>query len=236
MADSNLDTVSPSAVSPTGSPRGRRGVLLGIGSAVAALALIVAFALVLAPHFNPPQAAAGAATSMQTPPTGWHLYPNPDGYFTIALPSGWQTIRDTGTGQAGDASGAASIRSISTAFLPPGANPNANPVGLRVSITFDIYTNLTGDYKHKALCSAYQDADTHLNGYAAQQLSPDRGWLVATSAATYQVHYSLPGDLPGTMITTLPTPVPQATRTAAENQALAIIHMLRLTPATSPTC
>jgi hypothetical protein len=241
VADSELDAMAPSMVPPTASLRGRRRILLGGGSALVALALILAFALVLAPRFSLPNTAAAPATATQTPPAGWHLYHDPDGYFTIALPPGWQVVRDTGSGQEGDASSAAEVRTVSTELLPPGAtppekNPDNTAVGLRVSITFDVYTNLSGDYKHKALCSVFQHANTHLNGYPAQQLNPNRSWLFATSAATYQVSYSLPGDLPGTLITTLPTPVPQATRTTAESQALAIIHTLRLNPATPPKC
>lgn len=216
-------------------------ILLGVGSALVALALILAFVLVLAPRFGQPNTPAIPAMAAQTLPANWRIYSDPDGYFTIAVPPGWQVLRDTGSGQEGDASSAATIRSVSTELLPPGApvpgaNPNDTAVGLRVSISFDVYTNLSGDYKRAALCSVYQGANTHLDGYLAQRMTPSHSWVVATSAAQYQVDYTLPGDLPGTAIRMLPTPVPQATRTSAENQALAIIRTLRLTPATPPKC
>ena len=215
-------------------------MFLGLGSALVALALILGFVLVLAPRFGQPTT-PGTLASAHVLPSGWHLYADPDGYFTIGLPAGWQVMRDTGTGQEGDATSSATVRSVTTTLLPPGAaksgtKPDVAAVGLKVSLTYFVYTNLGGNYKQVALCSAYHGANTQLDGSPARQLDAEHGWLVATSAATYQVNYSLPGDLPPTLIRTLPTPVPQATRTSAENQALAIIHTIRLTPATAPKC
>jgi hypothetical protein len=183
--------------------------------------------------------AAAQATATATLPPGWHAYRDPDGYFILAPPEGWQVRRGVSYGgMQGGLSGSAGIQDVRTIFVPPGADPTSMAPDLGVRVTFEIITSATGTFKHDVLCGIYRDANTTLAGYPARRNPPSsiHNWSLAASATWYQVDYSLPGDYSSIQHPVPPTPVPAATRTAAEAQALAILATFRPIPATPPQC
>lgn len=172
-------------------------------------------------------------------PAGWHLYRDPQGYFTIALPPGWQVQGGTvtGHGEQSDAQGAANTTNVLTNFLPPKWDSQDSSLGLGVFVSYTLYTDISGNFRQRELCGLYTKSDTKINGVPAV-LEPPASlhiWAIGTSAATYQISYGLPSDRPH-MAPGIQTPVPQATVTADQQLAEAILATFTPIPATPPKC
>lgn len=172
-------------------------------------------------------------------PTGWQLYRDPGGYFTIAVPAGWRIDTSAGTGNIN----AAQVKTYQTGFLSPGAGDSPAGVftGLRVSVSYDIYVTApySGEYLKQTVCGIAKQANTTLAGLPAEYMrmqGNESSWIVGTSAAPYTISSVLPDTPDGTLRDGSPTPLPESTVQAAQGEANAIVASFRPIPATAPQC
>ncbi len=220
MGTSRQDIPPPSQRS-TASATSRRVLLI----IVLLVALVLASAIVFDGLSH-----AGLLSPMATPtvasylPPGWHLYHDPGGYFTIALPPDWQADRQTGTVTEGSHGVTVQVPTIDTRLGPPNVAtpPPTPPTPPALSISIHIELIVSNVERQALLCPIWHP-DTTLARLPAERnegLAP--GWLVDTNTATYQIQY-LPPNLP-------------AANPPAVLQLAEVIATLRLIPATTLAC
>jgi hypothetical protein len=116
--------------SPTGSVEGRKTRRSTWATGFDTLAVVIAFAVLLTTTGRLPLAAIFPAGAPAVP-TGWQLYRDPTGYFTVRIPSGWTAQRDTGQGTEGNSrtGQSASFTIYGTSLSMPPAGTSSITVG-----------------------------------------------------------------------------------------------------------
>jgi hypothetical protein len=213
----------PETPPPASSPRPATQVALGlsgrnlfVGMAVGTLIVAVVLGLVLSHASTPP--AYG--------PSGWTVFHDPSGYFTISLPPGWTADGgESGTGTTGDATGSYTETDYAWVAEDP-ANGGEGPI---VAIS---YYPLPNAFARQYECRAFPSPSATFAGLPAAPIAD--GWIVATTAAHYQLNYGFPPNT--TAHTTPPTPVPAVTATAGTDLSAQVAATFRPTPRTPLSC
>src|SRR5260370_36408504 len=120
---------NPPAIEAPPPPR-LRG--LAAGGMLALTALVLAALLFADTHgrFTPFGAAQAPSP---TPPEGWQTYHDPQGFFTLSLPTGWTMHQDIGSGQEGDAAGSVAFQDYMNSFGSPPSGENSITVWVYVT-------------------------------------------------------------------------------------------------------
>lgn len=228
MSESPHQQHPSETIPPTGTRARRAGAVVLVAVVVVALALVIGF---LARHALP---LGAPSTTSVTVPAGWHLYTDPDGYFTIAIPNAWPVHRDTGTATEIFPGGGAQVPTSYTRFGFPATS--IPPTSLSVSMNIE---RLVSAAQRAAVCASWHP-NTTFGGLPAMSYPPGsklgHNWLVYTTMAIYQFSYVLPGDTGGIPQTEEPTPVPQATLDAAQAQVAIFSATFRPMPQTTIKC
>jgi hypothetical protein len=196
--------------------------------------LVIVFVVFL-PRIPRPLAAVSRPVA-QTPtriPTAiaWQTYRDPTGFFTLQMPAGWTARRDTGTGSVGDRTGNAAQIDYFTAL---GAPPHG-------TTTITVYVDespIQGAFLHHWECTTWSPLPL-TSARVAEVLAASVGQQIVlfnTSAAPFQVSWTIPGDQGDVMMTTPPTSVPRATFQADQLLFEQMRASFTPTPATPLVC
>lgn len=218
----------PSGPTPPTRTHARRvGVLVLVAVVVVALALVISLLIRRAI----PQGSPSPGISV---PTGWHIYTDPDGYFTIAIPNAWAVDRQTGTTNRILPGGGVEAPTSFTRFGFPSTGYPITSLSVDVNIE-----HIVSPAQRAYLCASWHP-NTTFGGLPAMSY-PSGSKLghshrVDTTMATYQFGYVLPGDTGSIPQTGEPTPVPQATLDAAQAQLSIISTSFRPMPQSTAKC
>ncbi len=206
---------SPAALA-SGVARGPSGRSVFVGLALGALIVAAALGVIL----------SGGGKSPGYGPSGWTVFHDPAGYFTIALPPGWSIDGGkSGSGTMGSTAGSYSETDYTWVARDP-TNGTAGPV---VNI---YYYPLPSALARHFECQNFAATNTTFDGLPASSIGG--GWILATQAAHYQLNYGYPPD--NRFYTNPPTAIPAATATAGTSLALQVANTFRPTPATALSC
>jgi len=221
------------------TPRPPRQRLRVLAAGAVTLAVVAMFALAVAligRNAARPSGGVGVsspqgsvAPQLTAIPAGWHVYHDPGGYFTVALPDGWTATRSVGTATIGAASGSDAATIIMLQFGEP-------PQGSK-TITVEITVQPIDDFLRRMACQG--TATPYINATVAGMPAtylPTQTWLLKTNAASFQIDYFYPGYTGDIAQTSAPTPIPQAELTQGQHEMATILATFRPNPDTPFTC
>lgn len=207
---------------------GARRVWLGAG--IAALALLVAGAAIVG-ALDP--ALALSSLFPRSAPADWHVYRDPAGYFTIAVPAGWTAQTSSGETTEGNV-----YTGQSATFTTYDTNLG-NPPNGESTLTVGIYVSPhTTPFERQWDCQNRRFPNTFLSGIPAEHYEPDvwGTWLQDTGTAHFQIDLLPVGWHGNALQSGVPTPVPQAIVQAENQLAPRILATFTPIPATWLFC
>ncbi len=147
------------------------------------------------------------------------------------MPAGWTARRETGTGSVGDRTGNAAQIDYFTALGAP-------PHGTTTITVYVDESHIQGAFLHHWECTTWSPLPL-TSARGAEVLAASVGQqsvLFNTSAAHFQVSWTIPGDQGDVMMTTPPTSVPRATFQADQLLFEQMRASFTPTPATPLVC
>lgn len=216
-----------------GAPHGADGWALGAVSVGLVAALIVGFVALVSLR-NP--ATPGATPS--TLPTGWRLYHDPLGLFTIGMPPGWKASGGMeGSYTVGDSTGSFTGRTEYIVFH----NPAQGAASAQVAVSAE---EINSDFGRQWYCRSparpwVKPTMTTFNGYRAEVVGPPTtGWMFESYNAHFQVDMTIPGVLVaphfGNPFNPPPTPTAMPQATVTTDRALLTQILSTLQPTREP--